>query len=180
VLPARNVATQGIYYLGTDTSLCALCSAQDVLRAVSTGLKGGHVNFGTSGISDMDPGGGDSGEVGCGNDVEDAISERKKGKDPHWLELRSMGEAGMAALEAYVKDLFAMGDGWGYADIKVAKKRMDKARHVLSKKHKMVPPVSRRARTPANERTSKHERTHPRMPRQAYNQTSKSRLGAHY
>ena len=131
-----------------------------MLRAVSTGLKGGHVNFGSSGISDMDPGGGDSGAVGCGSDVEDAISERKKGKDPHWLELRSMGEAGMAALEAYVKDLFAMGDGWGYADIKIAKKRLDKARHVLSKKHKMVPPVSRR--TQASKHSCKQERRQTR------------------
>lgn len=124
------------------------CCTQDVLRAVSTGLKGGHVNFGSSGISGMDPGGGDSGEVGCHTDVEDAISEPRKGKDPHWLELRSMGEAGTAALEAYVKDLCTMEDGWGYADIKIAKKRLDGARHVLSKKHKMVPPVRRLQNNP--------------------------------
>lgn len=63
---------------------------QDMLRAVSTGLKGNHVNFGGSGISGFDPGGGGAGgEGGGGVDLEELVPTRGKGKEdsPHWLEL---------------------------------------------------------------------------------------------
>lgn len=39
-------------------------------------------------------------------------------------------------------DLDKWGEGWEYDDIKLAKKKLDKIRHLLSRKHRMVPPVS--------------------------------------
>jgi hypothetical protein len=44
-------------------------------------------------------------------------------------------------LEEYVLDLAAMG-GWDACDPKSGRKKLDRARHVLAKRHRVFPPVS--------------------------------------